>query len=153
MRHPRRLKTHFFDFLYEGVKVFASCFKTVVNQPANMLPELRWIELFLWGRLFPFLLWLLWFAIAPTFSTLIGHVAFVSALNAESVRLASFDFFVWDSLGKRLRSLWFNSVNFCWFAVISRQVSLFLLYSQFKRGSVMPSVDSSCKQLSGPFEH
>src|SRR6267154_3956931 len=112
-----------------------------------MVPELRRIELLLWGCLFPFLLWLLRFAIAPTFSTLIGHVAFVSAFNAESVRLASFDFFVWDPLTKRLRSFGFDSVDFRWFAMVSRQVSLFLFESWFERGAVMPSVDPSCEQL------
>jgi hypothetical protein len=117
-----------------------------------MLPELCWIELLLWGSQFPFLLWLLWFAISPAFSALVGHVAFVSALNAESVRFSSFNFFVWDSLSKRLLSLWFDNVDFHWFAIVSRQVSLFLLYSQFKRASVRPFVDSSCEQLSSPSE-
>ena len=120
MRHPHRLKTHFFDFLYEGVKVYASFFEAVIDEAANVLPELRRIELLLWSCLLAFLLWFLWFAVAPTFATFVGHMAFVSAFKAESVRLALFDFFVWDPLGKRFGSFGFNSVNFCWFAMISR---------------------------------
>src|SRR6267154_3758769 len=97
MRHPHRLKTHFFDFLNKSVKVFTSFFKTIINQASNMFPKLHWIELLLWSSLFPFLLWLLQFAISPAFSALVGHVAFVSAFNTETVRLMSFNFFVWDS--------------------------------------------------------